>query len=312
LTSKSIGLDVGGTKILGVVTDESGKVLSEHRVPTPHDGMAMVGAMGETVAALRTRHDDVVAVGAGVAGLVTRQGTVRYSPNLPGVVELAVGPLLAELVGLPVQLDNDATCALWGEHICGAARGAGDVVLVALGTGVGGGLLLDGRLVHGAHGFAGEIGHMVVDVDGVPCACGRRGCWERYASGTGLGRMGRELAEAGRAPRLVELAGGDPAAVRGEHVTTAATEGDPQALAVVDVLAGWIALGLVNLAQALDVSRFVIGGGLAEVGDVLIRPVRAAYDERSVAPEHRPAVEIVAAELGEHAGAVGAALLARE
>jgi glucokinase len=305
-----IGLDVGGTKVLGVVTDASGVVLDEHRVPTPVEGVALVEAMAALVHELRRRHPDVVAVGAGVAGLVTRAGVVRYSPNLPGVVELAVGPLLAELVDLPVRLDNDATCALWGEHMCGAAQGSDDVLLVTLGTGVGGGILLDGRLVRGAHGFAGEIGHMVVDVGGVQCVCGRRGCWERYASGTGLGRMGRELAEAGRAPRLVELAGGDPLAVRGEHVTTAAAEGDAQATAVVEVLAGWVALGLVNLAQALDVSRFVIGGGLAEAGDVLIAPIRAAYTARAVAPEHRPAVAIVAAELGEHAGAVGAALLA--
>ena len=306
----SIGIDVGGTKALGVVTDASGAVLAEHRVPTPSEGTDLIEAMAELVATLRKEHD-VGTVGAGVAGLVTREGTVRFSPNLPGVVELAVGPLLAALVGLPVRIDNDATCALWGEHVCGAARGADDVVLVTLGTGVGGGLLFDGRLVRGANGFAGEIGHMVVDVGGVPCVCGRRGCWERYASGTGLGRMGRELAEAGRAPRLVELAGGDPRAVGGEHVTTAAAEGDAQALAVVGVLAGWVALGLVNLTQALDVTRFVIGGGLAEAGDVLIDPIRAAYAERAVAPEHRPAVEIVAAQLGEHAGAVGAALLAQ-
>jgi glucokinase len=151
---------------------------------------------------------------------------------------------------------------------------------------------------------------MVVDVGGVPCVCGRRGCWERYASGTGLGRMGREAAEAGRAPRLVELAGGDALRVRGEHVTAAAAEGDPAAVAVFDVLAGWVAVGLVNLVQALDVSRIVIGGGLAEAGDVLVAPIQRAYDDRAVGADHRPRVEIVAAELGEQAGAVGAALLA--
>jgi glucokinase len=256
--------------------------------------MAMVGAMGETVAALRTRHDDVVAVGAGVAGLVTRQGTVRYSPNLPGVVELAVGPLLAELVGLPVQLDNDATCALWGEHMRGAARGAHDVVLVTLGTGVGGGLLLDGNLVRGANGFAGEIGHMVVARGGIECVCGRRGCWERYASGSALGRMGREAGI------------GD----RGEDVTAAALAGDATALAVFDEFADWFAVGLVNLVHVLDVERCVIAGGLVEAGEVLIDAVRRAFAARIVAPEHRPAVDIVGAELGERAGAVGAALLA--
>lgn len=307
---RTIGLDVGGTKVLGVVTDGSGTVLDEHRVRTPAgDGGRLVAAMAAVVGELRSRHE-AAAVGAGVAGLVTRDGVVRFSPNLPGVVELPVRDLLSEAVGLPVVLDNDATAALAGEHRRGAARGVDDVALVTLGTGLGGAFVLDGHLVRGAHGFAGEVGHMVVDVGGVPCVCGRRGCWERYASGSGLGRMGREAAEAGRAPRLVELAGGDPLDVRGEHVTAAAAEGDRQALAVVDVLAGWVAIGLVNLVQALDVSRFVIGGGLAEAGEVLVGPVRAAYAERAVAPEHRPPVEIVVAELGEHAGAVGAALLA--
>jgi glucokinase len=245
-----------------------------------------------------------------VAGLAGRDGIVRFSPNLPGVVELPVGPLLSEAVGLPVVLDNDATCALRAEHRAGAARGAGDVALVALGTGVGGAFVLDGELRRGTNGFAGEIGHMVVDVGGVPCVCGRLGCWERYASGSGLGRMGREAAEAGRAPRLVELAGGDPLLVRGEHVTAAAAEGDAAALAVVEVLAGWVAVGLVNLVQAVDVGRIVIGGGLAEAGRVLIDPIQRAYDERAVGADHRPRVEIVGAELGEQAGAVGAALLA--
>jgi glucokinase len=306
-----LGLDVGGTKVLGVVVDESGAVLDEHRVPTPaNEGLGLVGAMAEVVGALRERWSGVGAVGAGIAGLVTRTGVVRFSPNLPGVVELPVASMLAEAVGLPVHLDNDATCAAWAEHECGAARNIDDVALVALGTGVGGAFVLDGVLQRGANGFAGEVGHMVVDVGGVPCACGRRGCWERYASGTGLGRMGREAAEAGRAPRLVELAGGDPLAVRGEHVTVAATEGDASALAVFDVLAAWVAVGLVNLEQVLDVSTFVIGGGLAEAGEVLLGPIRRAYAERAVAPDHRPPVEIVPASLGEHAGAVGAALLA--
>ena len=307
----SIGLDVGGTKVLGVVADASGAVLDEHRVLSPStDGDRLVAAMAEVVGVLRRRHPEVATVGAGVAGLVTRHGVVRFSPNLPGVIELPVAALLSEAVGMPVSLDNDATCALRAEHLTGAARGADDVALVALGTGIGGAFVLDGQLRRGANGFAGEIGHMVVDVGGVPCVCGRRGCWERYASGTGLGRMGREAAEAGRAPRLVELAGGDPLLVRGEHVTAAAAEGDAEALAVLDVLAEWVAVGLVNLCQALDVSRFVIGGGLVEAGEVLLAPIRRSYDERAVGPDHRPPVQIVAAQLGEQAGAVGAALLA--
>lgn len=285
----TIGLDVGGTKILGVVADGSGAVLAEHRSFTPfEDGEATVEAMAGVVRALRGDHD-VSAVGAGVAGLVTRAGVVRFSPNLPGMVELPVGDLLSEAVGLPVTLDNDATCALRAEHRLGAAAGVDDVALVALGTGIGGAVVLDGEPRRGASGFAGEIGHQVVVAGGIPCVCGRRGCWEQYASGSALGR----------------LAGG-----RGEDVTAAAANGDARALAHVEELAGWVALGLVNLVQTLDVARILISGGLIGAGDVLVDPIRAAYAVQAVSPAHRPPVEIVAAELGVRAGAIGAALLA--
>lgn len=285
----AIGIDVGGTKVLGVVTDGEGTVLAEHRVQTPVvAGSAIVAAMAEVVGVLRAGND-VAAVGGGVAGAVTRDGVVRYSPNLTGAVELPVASLLSEAVGLPVAVDNDATCALRAEHRRGAARGVGDVALVALGTGLGGGFVLGGELRRGASGFAGEIGHMVVAADGIPCVCGRSGCWERYASGTALARYG-----------------GRP----GEEVVAAARVGHADALAAIDELAGWTALGMVNLVQALDVSMVVLGGGLAEAADVLLEPVRAAFAERAVAPGHRPPVAIVAAELGERAGAIGAGLLA--
>jgi glucokinase len=290
----TIGIDVGGTKVLGVVADESGALLAEHRVPTPAGGEAVVAAMVEVVTALREMHE-VHAIGAGLPGLVSRDGVLRFAPNLPGVVELPAGALLAEATGLPVRLDNDNTCALWGEHVRGAARTVDDAVLVGLGTGIGGGLLLDGRLVRGAHGFSGEIGHMVVVRGGIPCVCGQQGCWERYASGSALGRMAREAG----------------VGERGEDVTAAARAGDPAALGVIDEFADWFAVGLVNLVHVLDVSRCVIAGGVVEAGDLLIAAVRRAFAGRIVAPDHRPPVDIVAAELGERAAAVGAALLAR-
>src|SRR5439155_4267659 len=139
-----------------------------------------------------------------------------FAPNLPGVAELPLRARLSLRLGLPVQVDNDATCAAWAEREAGAGRGADDMVLVTLGTGIGGGLVRGGALDRGAHGFAGEIGHMVVDPHGPPCPCGRTGCWERFASGSGLGRLARDAAHGGRAARMVALAGGDPEAVRGE------------------------------------------------------------------------------------------------
>jgi glucokinase len=220
-----------------------------------------------------------------------------------------VGVELDRRLGLPIRVDNDATCAAWGEHLGGAARGVRDAVCVTLGTGIGAGIIADDELVRGAHGFAGEAGHMVVDPRGPLCPCGRRGCWERFASGSGLRWLGREAAEAGRFHRGVELAGGMAEHVHGEHVTQACAEGDAEALAVMRSFADWVALGVANLVTLLDCSLVVIGGGLVEAGDLLLDPVRAAFAEQVMAPGERTDVRIVAAELGERAGAIGAALL---
>ncbi|HET9442339.1 MAG TPA: ROK family glucokinase [Acidimicrobiales bacterium] len=307
----SVGVDVGGTKCLGVVVDGTGHVLDELRRPTPHSAEALLEAVADVAAALADRHGGPVAgVGVGAPGLVDGDGVLRFAPNLPGITDLPMAAPLAARLGLPVVVDNDATCAGWGEREVGAGAGHGDVVLVTLGTGIGGGLVLGDRLHRGRHGFAGEIGHMVVDPHGPPCPCGQRGCWERFASGSGLGRLAREAAHAGRAGRILELAGGDPEGVRGEHVTQAAAEGDEAALRVMADFAWWVGLGLANLANILDPEMFVVGGGLVEAGEVLLEPVREAFAGLVEGAAHRPPVAIVGARLGEHAGAIGAALLA--
>jgi glucokinase len=164
-------------------------------------------------------------------------------------------------------------------------------------------------LVEGGGRFAGEIGHFVVDPSGPECPCGKRGCWERFASGSGLGRLGREQATAGRIPRVVELAGGDPEAVRGEHVSQAAAAGDDRAREVLVTFAGWVALGLANLASILDPEVVVVGGGLVDAGELLMTPVRRSFLDQVVGSDARPTVRIVPAALGPRAGAVGAALL---
>jgi glucokinase len=309
----TLGLDVGGTKVLGVVLGDDGTVLAEHKEPTQLDADGLLERLVAVAKALRSQEPAVAAVGVGLPGLIDRAGTMRFAPNLPGIVELPVGPTMAEALALPVRADNDATCAAWAEHQEGAAAGADTALLLTLGTGIGGGLVVDGRLVRGANGFAGEVGHMVVADGGIPCSCGRQGCWERYASGSALGHQAREIVAGGAGQRLVELAGGDPAAVSGEHVTAAAAEGDGDALAVLDRFGDWFALGLANLIHVFDPSRCVVGGGLVAAGDLLFAPIRSALSEaRLVAPEHRPKVEVVPATLGPRAGAIGAALLARE
>ena len=302
----AVGVDVGGTKLLAVAVGADGEVVDELKVATPAGADGVVDAIVD----IAESWGDHLPVGLGIAGLVDRDGVLRVSPNLPRITSYPFRARLADRLGVPVTVDNDATVATWGELRAGAAKGASDALFVGLGTGIGGGVVSGGVLQRGASGFAGEAGHMVVDPHGPVCPCGRRGCWERFASGTGLGRLAREAAEAGQAPRLVELAGGDCELVRGEHVAVAAADGDGPALDVVWEFAWWVAVGVANLVNVLDPEVVVIGGGLAEMGDVLLDPVRSRYQELVLAPEHRPAVPIVAAQLGEHAGAIGAALLA--
>jgi glucokinase len=306
-----VGVDVGGTKILAITVDEQGKRVGEPiRRPTPKGGEAILDAIVASIDEARASVGSIGAVGVGIPGLVDRKGCLRVGPNLPGVIDVAFRADLESRVSLPVAVDNDATCATWAEVRIGAAKGATDAVMVTLGTGIGGGIVAHGELQRGANGFAGEPGHMVVDPNGPPCPCGRRGCWERFASGSGLGWLARHAAEANRASRVVELAGGDVEAVRGEHVATAALEGDEEALAVFRDFGWWAALGIANLVDILDPEIFVVGGGLVSVGDLIMEPIRSAFAGLVLAGDHRPAVPIVPATLGEDAGAIGAGLLA--
>jgi glucokinase len=307
----TIGVDVGGTKCLGLAVDGRGRVQAEERVPTPTDADSLIDAIVGLAGGLQNAAGAADAIGVGLPGLVDAGGVLSYAPNLPGIRDVAVARLVSERCGVRVTAENDATAAVWAEREAGAARGADHVLLVTLGTGIGGGLILDGRLYRGAHGFAGEIGHMVVDPHGPDCPCGKRGCWERFASGTGLGRLARDAGHAGRLARPVALAGGHPDDVRGEHVTLAASEGDEEAKAVVAAYARWLAIGFVNLAYMFDPQLFVLGGGLAESADVVLAPTRAAFGDLLAGAEFRPPIRIVPAELGERAGAIGAALLAR-
>jgi len=307
----TVGLDVGGTKCLGVLLDDAGAVLAERRRPTPTGTPELLATLVELTAELEQAAGvRAAAVGVGMPGLVDRAGGLRAAPHLPWARDLPLAERLAEHLGRPVVVDNDATCALEAEAHDGAARGVREAVLVTLGTGIGAAWLTEGAIRRGHHGFAGEAGHMVVEAQGLRCPCGRRGCWERYASGSGLGRVARDAVEAGEAPRVLALAGGDPDAVRGEHLSAAAAEGDPAALEVLERFAWWVALGLANLTNLLDPERIVVGGGLVRSGDLLLAPVRAELAGLLFAADRRRTPDVVAAELGEQAGARGAALVA--
>ncbi len=245
-----IGIDVGGTKMLALLVSASGEVLAEQRIDTPARGPDLLAALAELASQLTSLVDvdvsPVVGIGVGVPGLVDTEGVLRFAPNLLGANGTAVRAGLMEILGEPlhVAVDNDANCAMTGERAFGSAVGSDDTLLVTVGTGIGGAMVTGGRLLRGAHNFAGEIGHLVVDPHGPPCPCGKRGCWERFASGSGLGRLAREAAEAGHVRTVVEMAGGDPHAVSGEHVVAAALEGDAEATAVLSEFAWWLGLGL--------------------------------------------------------------------
>jgi glucokinase len=305
------GIDVGGTKCLGVAVDTDGLVVAESRRPTPR-GEAVIDALAAVAEDLEAEAGPLPALGVGVPGLVTLEGVLRASPNIPDVAELDVAGRLGARIEMPLVVGNDATWAVLAEWRIGAGRGHDDVVMVTLGTGIGGGVVAGGRLVVGANGFTGEFGHMVVDPNGLPCPCGRRGCWERYASGSGLAQLARTAAVGGRLRRVVEMAGGEAALVRGEHVQAAAREGDEAALAVVDEFARWVAIGLVNLTNALDPAMFVLGGGLAEGADLYLDPIERWFVALLYSPQLRPHPALAFAELGERAGAIGAALAAAE
>ena len=306
--ARRVGIDVGGTKSQAVVLDCAGRVVSQARRETPR-GQRSLGALIDRVSELTLELEPDGALGVGVPGLVDRDGVLHAAPNLDGVAHFEVRQRLEDRLGRPVVIDSDGTNSALAEWRMGAGRGATDMVLVTLGTGIGGGLVVGGQLQRGRHGFAGEIGHMIVDRDGPPCPCGRRGCWERYASGSGLARLAHEAVAAPRLGALVEAAGGDPGNVRGEHIMAAARVGDEDALAVVEEFAGWVALGLSNLTNALDPQLFVLGGGLAEGADLYLDPIRRRMGEFLYQPDLRPMPEIRFAEWGPLAGAVGAALL---
>lgn len=310
----TLGLDVGGTKVLGVAVDPAapGRAVAEQRRPTPPGGGGLSEVLLELVDELAAAAGErPAAVGVGLPGLVDRAGTLVMGPHLPELRHLPLAAQLRDALGLPVVVDNDANCHAAAELHGGAAAGRAEVLVVTLGTGIGGGIITGGRLLQGAQGFAGEPGHMVVDPGGPPCPCGRQGCWERFASGSGLARLARDAAVGGRLALPVELAGAADA-VRGEHVVEAARRGDTAARQLLDRFGWWVALGLSNLVQILDPELIVVGGGLVEAGELVLEPTRRHLEQLVMGAPDRPVPPVVAAQLGEDAGALGAAALAAD
>ncbi|MGV9263659.1 ROK family glucokinase [Kitasatospora sp. NPDC003701] len=309
----TIGVDVGGTKIAAGVVNEAGEILARTRVPTPADPQWAVDAIAQAVRELKEQYPDVVAAGVGAPGFVDRdRSTVIFAPNIDWEDEPLRGRI-EELAGLDTVVENDANCAAWAEFRFGAAAEYSDMVLITVGTGIGGGIVLDGRLHRGRFGVAGEIGHLNMVPDGLACGCGGKGCWEQYGSGRALRRYGRELAAADpvRGRRMLELNDGVAETIRGIHITEAAEEGDPLALECYAELADWLGRGMADLAALFDPAVFVLGGGVSDSGRLLLDPVAKAFEHYLTGGVHRPRAEVVLASMGSAAGIAGAADLAR-
>jgi glucokinase len=306
-----VGLDIGGTKCAGALVDETGLrsevVTAPTRTSSPE---ALVEGAAQVVEALLASADGeslaVDGVGIGIAGLVDEsRRVVRFAPHLP-LVEDATAARFEARLDLTVMMENDATAAAWGEYLRGAGRGAASLLMVSVGTGIGGGLVLDGKLVRGTNGMAGEIGHIPFVPDGHPCPCGARGCWEQYASGNALGRRAREIAH--ESSLLLDLAGGDAAEITGHTVRTALNAEDPIAQQLLADLGHDLGVGIAGLVSVLDPQVVVLGGGLSELGPSLLEAARESMSSRLIGARHRQEPMVRLALLGSTAALIGAAL----
>lgn len=306
------GFDMGGTKTLGLVVDAHNTVVARKKLARPRSGNEAVEQLAKLVSDFEGQLDQRIdRIGIGIAGAIG-DGWVKFSPNIPEIVDFPLHDRLVEALDRPVVVENDAAAAVWAEAALGAAVGVKNLSYVALGTGLGSAFILDGRLYTGAHGLAGEAGHMVVNTDGETHHTGVKGPWEMRASGTGLGILARSMAADGDAPGIIALAGGIEQ-IRGEHVLEALGHDDTrhEAHAALDIFAQDVAVGMLNLIYVLDPERIVLGGGLVEIGEPLRERIDAIVNSTMLGGAYRPDVPVVLAKLGSDAGALGAALLAR-
>jgi glucokinase len=318
--SIALGLDIGATKILAVAINDDGSVINEFEVKSSNSPRRLFDSLEDATVTLNEslgpRSEELVGIGVGVPGQIDIQGVLYETANLPAV---SGAPVVSELArrfdralwrrqGFRLVVDNDGMCSAAGEIAFGAARGLSDAIVITLGSGIGGGIIAGGRLLHGGRGFAGEIGHMVVDVDGPLCGCGRLGCWEKFVNGSGQARLAREAIAAGRATRIVELAGGQVEAVRSEHIFQAARAGDLEAWGIVDTIARYLALGIANLVEVLDPLAVIVGGGISRDGD-LFMPLTEQYFAKTRRGSGEQVVSLRCGDLGNRSGAIGAATL---
>lgn len=311
-----IGVDLGGTNIAAGLVTKEGEIVCKDSIPTRSGRMAaeiaadMAGLAKGVIAKGGLTAAQITAIGMGVPGTANRQtGRVEFANNLGFYDE----PLL-ELIGeyfpdIPVTFDNDANAAAWGEYIAGSGKGCRSMLAVTLGTGIGGGIILDGKLFEGVNYAAGEFGHFVIDRNGIPCNCGRRGCYENYASATALVRQTREAMEKAPDSLLWDLCGGKSEAVEGKTLFEGVRKGDDIAAQVLDQYVRYLGIGLIDLVNIFQPELICIGGGISKAGDLLLAPLQDLLDREDYARSARNRTRLVIASLGNDAGLIGAALL---
>lgn len=310
----SIGIDVGGSKVLGGVVDDNGKVLATARKDTPRQGGAALTAAIADIAHELLEQYEVSAIGVSAAGFVSSdRKTMLATPNIADWNGVDLDKELTQLIGLRVVIENDANAAAWGEAKFGAGHNQDHMMMLTVGTGIGGGIVVNGSLYRGAFGIAAEFGHLRVVPEGHLCGCGARGCFEQYASGNALLRHAREAINASPeiARNLLSRGDGTVAGLTGQAITEAARDGDPVALAAFNTTGQWLGAGIASLSVLLDPACVVIGGGVIDAGEILLTPTRQSLQRTMPFAGKHPYPQIIAAKLGNEAGLVGVADLAR-
>ena len=311
-----LGVDLGGTKILTAVTNPQGKILSrDHSItPAPKGHEAVIHSILESAHRVLGQADvaisDIIAVGVGAPGLINPEtGILFTSPNLPGWRDIPLRDTIQEKLGKKTFLINDANAAALGEFYFGAARGTRNFIYITISTGIGGGIVIDGKIYSGAIGAAGEVGHMTIDDDGPICNCGNRGCWETLASGTALAREARHRIEGGMRTSILEYAEGDMEKVTALVIQDAAEKGDSLAKELIGRTGYYLGVGLANLINIFNPELIVIGGGLSNIGNMLLDPAFKVAGERAYEQAFQ-AVRFACAGLGRNSGVLGAAAFA--
>ncbi|MFY8230724.1 MAG: ROK family protein [Candidatus Nanopelagicus sp.] len=310
----TIGIDIGGTKVLGGVVDSNGKIIDSARRPTPaNGGQELVATIIDLIKEFQVKHQ-IAGIGISVAALISKDaGTIVGAPNIANLSKLNFVAELKKVFNLPVIAENDANAAMWAEYKFGNAQGLNPVIFFIIGTGMGGGLVVDGKLFRGANGIGAEFGHMIVQPNGLQCGCGAFGCIEQYASGSALMRYAKEgiAADPSQGKELLSLCDGDLAQLTGTVLTQAAKNGNQLAISAFNKQADWLGSACASYTLLLDPQAIVVGGGVVEAGELFLTPVRSAMEKYMPFAGTHLLPKIIAAKHGNDAGLIGAADLVR-